>query len=127
MTWKSLFLSFGQRTKGTLIATPSVPTVLRLNRSILFCPLLKKPQLRLPLEVTITGSLLLNISGTRRKMMKKLEISELTSNLLVASSVLLAVAPLLLGDQLLIVVTSGLREGTIVIDQFINYLTGLLS
>jgi len=60
-------------------------------------------------------------------MMKKLEISELTSNLLVASSVLLAVAPLLLGDQLLIVVTSGLREGTIVIDQFINYLTGLLS
>ena len=48
--------------------------------------------------------------------MKKLEISELTSNLLVASSVLLAVAPLLLGDRLLLIVTSGLREGTIVID-----------
>ena len=126
MTWKSLFLSFGQRTKGTLIATPRC----RLPSGLIdpsSRPLLKKPQLRLPLEVTITGSLLLNISGTRRKMMKKLEISELTSNLLVASSVLLAVAPLLLGDQLLIVVTSGLREGTIVIDQFINYLTGLLS
>jgi len=59
--------------------------------------------------------------------MKKPELPELTSNLLVASSVLLAVAPLLLGDRLLLVVTSGLRTGTIVIDQFVNYITGLLS
>ena len=54
--------------------------------------------------------------------MKNVEWSNATSNLLIFTSVLLAVTPLLLGDQLFLIVTSGMKEGAVMIDQFGAYL-----
>lgn len=59
--------------------------------------------------------------------MKKTEFSELASNLLVFGSISLAFAPFLLGDRLIMIVTDLMREGGVVIDQFGNYLTWLVS
>ena len=59
--------------------------------------------------------------------MKKNEFSELASNLLIFGSVSLAFTPFLLGDRLVLVVTGLMREGGIMIDQFSNYLTWLVS
>jgi len=59
--------------------------------------------------------------------MKKTEFSELASNLLVFGSISLAFAPFLLGDRLIMIVTDLMREGGVVIDQFGNYLTWLIS
>lgn len=59
--------------------------------------------------------------------MKKLEVSELASNVLIVGSVSLAFAPFLLGDRLFLIVTACLKEGGVMIDQFSNYLTWLLS
>ena len=59
--------------------------------------------------------------------MKKNEFSELASNLLMIGSVSLAFTPFLLGDRLVVVVTGLMREGGIMIDQFSNYLTWLIS
>lgn len=59
--------------------------------------------------------------------MKKNEFSELASNLLIFGSVSLAFAPFLLGDRLVMVVTGLMREGGIMIDQFGNYVTWLIS
>ena len=57
--------------------------------------------------------------------MKNLEWSGATSNLLIVSSVLLAVTPLVLGDQLVLIVTSAMTEGAVTIDQFGAYLASL--
>ena len=54
--------------------------------------------------------------------MKNVEWSNATSNLLIFTSVLLAVSPLLLGDQLFLIVTSALTEGGVMVDQFGAYL-----
>ena len=54
--------------------------------------------------------------------MKSFEWSGATSNLLIVSSVLLAVTPLVLGDQLILIVTSAMKEGAVMIDQFGAYL-----
>jgi len=59
--------------------------------------------------------------------MKKNEFSELGSNLLMVGSVSLAFAPFLLGDRLILIVTGLMKEGGIMIDQFGNYLTWLVS
>ena len=59
--------------------------------------------------------------------MKKTEFSELASNLLVFGSISLAFAPFLLGDRLIMIVTDLMREGGVVMDQFGNYLTWLIS
>jgi len=59
--------------------------------------------------------------------MRKLELSEVNSNLLLFTSVALSVTPFLLGDQLQFVVDALLREGVITFDQFWNYLSRLLS
>ena len=59
--------------------------------------------------------------------MKKLELSDTTSNLLVVSSVLLAMTPFLLGDQLVVIVTGFMKEASVMIDQFSDYLIRLLS
>jgi hypothetical protein len=59
--------------------------------------------------------------------MKKNEFSEIASNLLIFGSVSLALAPFLLGDRLILVVTSLMKEGGIMIDQFGNYLSWLVS
>ena len=59
--------------------------------------------------------------------MKKTEFSELASNLLVFGSISLAFAPFLLGDRLILIVTDLMREGGVMIDQFGNYLSWLIS
>ena len=59
--------------------------------------------------------------------MKRLELSESVSNLLLLSSVLLAFTPFVLGDRLLFIVSGAMRESAIMIDQFGAYLTFLLS
>jgi len=59
--------------------------------------------------------------------MKKNEFSEMASNLLIFGSVSLAFAPFLLGDRLLLVVTGLMKDGGVLITQFSNYLTWLVS
>lgn len=59
--------------------------------------------------------------------MKKTEFSELGSNALIFGSVTLAVMPFLLGDRLFMIVTSLMKEGGVMIDQFTNYLHWLVS
>ena len=59
--------------------------------------------------------------------MKKNELSEMASNLLIFGSVSLAFAPFLLGDRLVLVVTGLMKDGGVLITQFSNYLTWLVS
>lgn len=59
--------------------------------------------------------------------MKKNDFSEVASNLLIFGSVSLALAPFLLGDRLILIVTGLMKEGGVMIDQFGNYLTWLVS
>lgn len=54
--------------------------------------------------------------------MKNVEWSDATSNLLIVTSVLLALSPILLGDQLVLIVSSAVKEGGVMIDQFGSYL-----
>lgn len=59
--------------------------------------------------------------------MKKNELSEAASNMLIFSSVSVAIMPFLLGDRLIPVVTGLVRDGGILIDQFSDYVWWLLS
>jgi hypothetical protein len=59
--------------------------------------------------------------------MKKNDFSEAASNLLIFGSVSLALAPFVLGDRLFLIVTGLMKEGGIMIDQFGNYLSWLIS
>ena len=59
--------------------------------------------------------------------MKKNEFSEVLSNMLILGSVSLAFTPFLLGDQLVVVVGDLLREGGVLITQFNNYVSWLIS
>ena len=63
----------------------------------------------------------------REGSMKKIEMSETASNLLVVSSVTVAVIPFLLGDNLMLVFNSIMREGMVIFDQISNYLLWLAS
>lgn len=59
--------------------------------------------------------------------MKKNEFSEFTSNLLIAGSVSLAFMPFLLGDRLVPIVSGLMTEGGVMINQFSNYVSWLVS
>lgn len=59
--------------------------------------------------------------------MKKSDLSDAASNLLIVGSVSLAFAPFLLGDRLVLIVGGFLKEGGVLIDQFSNYLIWLAS
>ena len=59
--------------------------------------------------------------------MKKNELSEATSNILIFSSVSVALTPFLLGDRLIPIVTGFVRDGGMMIDQFSNYVLWLVS
>ena len=59
--------------------------------------------------------------------MKKNEFSEMASNLLIFGSVSVALAPFLLGDRLVLVVTGLMQQGGIMIDQVSNYVSWLIS
>jgi hypothetical protein len=59
--------------------------------------------------------------------MKKNDFSELSSNLLIFGSVSLAFAPFVLGDRLILVVSGLMEQGSVLINQFTNYVTWLIS
>lgn len=59
--------------------------------------------------------------------MKKSDLSDAASNLLILGSVSVAFMPFLLGDRLVMVVGSLLKESGVLIDQFGNYVTWLFS
>ena len=59
--------------------------------------------------------------------MKKNEASEAVSNMLIFSSVSVALMPFLLGDRLIPIVTGFVRDGGILINQFSNYVWWLVS
>lgn len=59
--------------------------------------------------------------------MRKSDLSDTASNLLIVGSVSLAFTPLLLGDRLVLIVAGFMKEGGIVIDQFSNYVLWLFS
>ena len=59
--------------------------------------------------------------------MKKSEFSELLSNLLIIGSVSLAVMPFILGDRLVLVVGGLMTEGGMMIGQFQDYVSWLVS
>jgi hypothetical protein len=59
--------------------------------------------------------------------MKKLDLSDAASNLLIVGSVSLALAPFVLGDQLGLIVAGLMKDGAVMIDQFSNYVQYLFS
>lgn len=59
--------------------------------------------------------------------MKKSDLSDATSNLLIFGSVSLAFMPFVLGDRLILVVTGLMKEGGVMLDQFSNYVSWLFS
>ena len=59
--------------------------------------------------------------------MKKNDLSEATSNVLIFSSVSVALIPFLLGDRLIPVVTGLVRDGGLMINHFSDYVWWLLS
>lgn len=59
--------------------------------------------------------------------MKKNDLSEAASNMLIISSVSVALMPFLLGDQLIPLVTGFMKEGGVMFDQISDYIWWLLS
>ena len=59
--------------------------------------------------------------------MKKADLSDAASNLLIIGSVSVAFAPFVLGDRLFLVVSGLMKEGGVMLDQFTNYLSWLVS
>jgi hypothetical protein len=59
--------------------------------------------------------------------MKKSDMSDAASNLLIFGSVSLAFMPFLLGDRLVLVVGGFMKEGGVLIDQVTNYVFWLFS
>lgn len=63
----------------------------------------------------------------RDSVMKKNEFSEIGSNLLIVGSVSLAFAPFLLGDRLGLVVSGLMKDSVVLVTQFSDYLSWLVS
>lgn len=59
--------------------------------------------------------------------MKKHDLSEAASNMLIFSSVTVALTPFLLGDQLLVVLNGLMEQGGSLINQFGDYVMWLVS
>jgi hypothetical protein len=59
--------------------------------------------------------------------MRKSDLSDAASNLLIVGSVSLAFAPVVLGDRLVLIVTGFMKESGVVLDQFSNYVLWLFS
>ncbi len=59
--------------------------------------------------------------------MRKTDLSDAASNLLIVGSVSLAFAPFVLGDRLVLVVSGFMKEGGVILDQFSNYVLWLFS
>jgi hypothetical protein len=59
--------------------------------------------------------------------MKKNEFSEFASNLLIVGSVSLAFTPLVFGDRLTLIVSGLITDGGMMLHQFSNYVSWLVS
>ena len=59
--------------------------------------------------------------------MKKNDVSEAVSNMLIFSSVSVALVPFVLGDRLIPIVTGFIRDGGTMLSQFSNYVQWLFS
>jgi hypothetical protein len=59
--------------------------------------------------------------------MKKNDVSEAVSNMLIFSSLSVALMPFLLGDRLIPIVTGVMRDGGTMLSQFSNYIQWLFS
>ena len=59
--------------------------------------------------------------------MKKNDVSEAVSNMLIFSSVSVALVPFVLGDRLIPIVTGFMRDGGTMLSQFSNYVQWLFS
>ena len=59
--------------------------------------------------------------------MRKTDLSDAASNLLIVGSVSLAFAPFVLGDRLVLIVAGFMKEGGVILDQFSNYVMYLFS
>jgi len=59
--------------------------------------------------------------------MKKSDLSDAASNLLIIGSVSVAFAPFVLGDKLVLVVSGLLQQGGVMLDQFANYVSWVFS
>lgn len=59
--------------------------------------------------------------------MRKSDLSDAASNMLIVGSVSLALAPFLLGDRLVLIVAGFMKEGGVLLDQFSNYVLYLFS
>lgn len=59
--------------------------------------------------------------------MRKSDLSDAASNLLIVGSVSLALAPFVLGDRLVLIVAGFMKESGVVLDQFSNYVSWLFS
>lgn len=64
---------------------------------------------------------------SKKKPERKLELSEPVSNLLMFSSVVLALTPLFLGDKLPLIVADAMKDGTAMLDQLVTFVTRLVS
>lgn len=58
--------------------------------------------------------------------MKKLELADAASNMFVLFGVLVAATPFMLGDQLVPMVDSAMREGAMLLNEFSSFLATLL-
>jgi hypothetical protein len=59
--------------------------------------------------------------------MKKNDLSEAASNMLIFSSISVALLPFLLGDRLIPIVTGFVRDGGMLLNQFSDYISWLVS
>ena len=59
--------------------------------------------------------------------MRKSDLSDAASNLLIVGSVSLAFAPLVLGDRLVLIVSGLMKESGVMIDQVSNYVIWFFS
>jgi hypothetical protein len=60
-------------------------------------------------------------------MMKKIELSDVSSNLLLVTSVMVALVPFIMGDHLGFLVSSAMRECAVFMDQFSTFLIQIAS
>ena len=67
------------------------------------------------------------LNSQRIGLMKKSDVSEAASNLLIVGSVSLAFAPFVLGDRLVLIVAAFMKEGGVLLDQVSNYVSWLFS
>lgn len=59
--------------------------------------------------------------------MKRVELSDISSNVLLLSSVMVALIPLVLGDRLVLVAQNGLQELTVFLNEMSTFVMKALS